>query len=326
MTGTDPDGTPATPSDPDPAATSPHVEESVDPAVPLDAEVRLDGEVKLLPSVDGELVALHDLGGDGPGPPLLLSHGNGLNVGMWAAALPLLRQRFRCFGLDLRGHGRSRARGPDYSVARADLAGDVATAVAAIGEPVRFAGHSLGAASAVLAAVEDIDRFVGLWLFEPVIAPKHLDLGEGPVQLIEISRRRRMDFDSVDDAIERFSSKPPYSGCHPAAVRGYVEIGTVPTETGVRLSCRGEDEARGFAQREPYDVALLAVIDRPTVVAAGGRADEPNAIPRLLADHVAGAIPGARLEIFDGMTHFGPMERPGAAARSIIDLFGTIEV
>ncbi|MEM9134018.1 MAG: alpha/beta hydrolase [Actinomycetota bacterium] len=307
MTGPDSDGVPTVPLAPD-----------------IPAAVALDGEVKLLPSVDGELVALHDLGGDGPGPPLLLSHGNGLNVGMWAAALPLLRERFRCFGLDLRGHGRSRPSGPGYSVARADLAGDVATAVAAIGEPVRFAGHSLGAASAVLAAVEDIDRFTGLWLFEPVIAPIDLDLGDGPIQLIEISRRRRMDFDSVEDAIERFSSKPPYAGCHPAAVRGYVEIGTVPTATGVRLSCSGEDEARGFEEREQYDLSRFAVIDRPTVVAAGGRADEPNTIPRLLADHVVGAIPGARLELFAGMTHFGPMEQPEVAARSVIELFGTI--
>ncbi len=287
--------------------------------------VSFDGEVTLLPSVDGELVALHDLGGDGPGAPLLLSHGNGLNVGMWAAALPMLRERFRCFGLDLRGHGRSRPSGPGYSVARSDMAGDVATAVAAIGEPVRFAGHSLGAASAVAAAVEDVDRFVGLWLFEPVIAPMDLDLGDGPARLIEISRRRRMDFESVDDAIERFSSKPPYAGCHPAAVRGYVEVGTVPTADGVRLSCSGEDEARGFAERERYDLARFVVIDRPTVVAAGARPDELNAAPRRLASYVADAIPGARLATFDGMSHFGPMEQPAVAARSIIELFGTIE-
>ena len=31
---------------------------------------------------DGEHAALHDLGGDGPA--LLLTHGNGLNAGMWA--------------------------------------------------------------------------------------------------------------------------------------------------------------------------------------------------------------------------------------------------
>ena len=282
-------------------------------------------EVEILLSSDGEPVALHDFGGDGPGPPLLLCHGNGLNAGMWAGALPWLSERFHCFGLDLRGHGRSRPTRKDYSVDRESFAADIATAVDAIGAPIRFAAHSLGAASATVAAMADSSPFVGLWLFEPVLVPDTIERGEEPSFLIEMSRRRRMDFDSVDDAFARFRSKPPFSLCDERAVRGYVEVGTHETGTGVRLSCRGEDEARVFGRAASFDFARLAAVDVPVLVVSGAAVNEANALPPQLAPLVAEAIPGARWAEFEGVTHFGPMEDPERMARSIIDFFTEID-
>jgi pimeloyl-ACP methyl ester carboxylesterase len=282
-------------------------------------------EVTILPSVDGEPVALHDFGGRADGPPLLLSHGNGLNAGMWAGALPTLGRRFRCYGLDLRGHGRARPVDEHYSVARRCFAGDIVTAVEAIGGPVCYAGHSLGAASAVVAARDHEAPgrlFTGLWLFEPVLVPDDFDReGDGPSFLIELSRRRRMDFDSVDDAVARFTSKPPYSLCDPVSVRGYVEIGTHPIESGVRLSCRGEDEARVYERSEGIDFSTLGVIELPALVLSGAAANEANALPPKLAPLVAEALGRGRWVEFDGLSHFGPMEDPEAMARSIIGFF-----
>ncbi|MEM8922852.1 MAG: alpha/beta hydrolase [Actinomycetota bacterium] len=283
-------------------------------------------DVTILTSTDGEPIALHDFGGDGPGPPLLLSHGNGLNAGMWAAALPALRERYRCFGLDLRGHGRCRPVDPDYSIDSARFADDIRCAIEAIGGPVRYAAHSLGAASAVTAAMTDTSPFVGLWLFEPVLLPTGFERnGDGPGPLIDISRRRRMNFDSVDDAFERFVSKPPFAGCDPTAVRGYVELGTRPIDEGVRLSCRGVDEARVFESVVPFDFAALGAIDRPTVLASGAAANTLNALPPVLAPLVAEAIPGAVWEEHQGLSHFGPMERPDLMVESITALFDRID-
>ncbi len=288
-------------------------------------------EVSVLTSADGEPVALHDFGGSAEGPPLLLSHGNGLNAGMWAPALPALAPHFRLYGLDLRGHGRSRPTREDYSVAREDLAGDVVAAVEAIGGPVAFAGHSLGAASAVMAARDHPSAqrlFRGLWLFEPVLVPDDLERrpGDGPSALVEMSRRRRMDFDSIDDAITRFRSKPPYSLCDPRSVEGYVEIGTFPTEGGVRLSCRGEDEARVFGSMATISFDQLATIEIPALVVSGAAINEANALPPKLAPRIADALGRGEWHEVEGLSHFGPMEAPEAMARSIVEFFERLPV
>ena len=105
---------------------------------------------------DGEPAALHDYGGDGP--QLLLTHGNGLNAGMWATALPVLQQRFHCWALDFRGHGASRPRQASFSVDRGHFVNEVRAAVHAMGgAPVLAAGHSLGGAT-LLRAEEQIGR------------------------------------------------------------------------------------------------------------------------------------------------------------------------
>lgn len=280
-------------------------------------------EVTILTSVDGEPVALHDFGGRADGPPLLLTHGNGLNAGMWAGALPDLATTFRCWGLDLRGHGRARPTAPGYSVERARFAADIVTAVEAIGQPVHLAAHSLGAASAVNAAVANppaSDLFLTLWLYEPVLVTETFDRrGEGPGMLVEMSRRRRMEFDSVADAVARFRSKPPFVTCDERAVEGYVEIGTVPVEGGVRLSCEGEDEARVFETIATVDAATLATVEVPALVVSGAAADAANALPPRLAPVVAEALGRARWFEYEGLSHFGPMENPAGMARSIID-------
>ncbi len=272
---------------------------------------------RLVEGSDGEHAVLHDFGGDGT--PLLLSHGNGMNVGMWRAVVPLLVEHYHCYGLDLRGHGACRPVDPGYSVARDRFAGDVLGAIEAIGGgPLYYVAHSLGAASAIHAGLQHPAVFRGLWLFEPVVVPMDFVRSGGPSFLIEASRRRRMEFASVDEAFENFMAKPPFSQCEPAAVRGYVEFGTRPVGNGVRLSCEGEDEARVFESGEPLDFAQLQTITCPVVIASGANTGGPHAIPAAVAPLIADALPNAVLEEHAGLTHFGPMENSATIAASIL--------
>src|ERR1700722_5699188 len=79
---------------------------------------------------DGLGIAVYDFGGHGP--DLLLVHATGFCAPpFWPLARPLAR-RFRCWGLDLRGHGRS-DRPSDGDFAWSGFATDVLTVVDQLG-------------------------------------------------------------------------------------------------------------------------------------------------------------------------------------------------
>ncbi|MFV0526138.1 MAG: alpha/beta fold hydrolase [Acidimicrobiales bacterium] len=274
---------------------------------------------EILASTDGEPVAVHHLGGDGP--PLVLGHGNGLNAGMWAAAVPHLRERFSCYGVDLRGHGVCRPVDPDYAITWEQFAADVITVIDHLGGPVAYAGHSLGGATGTEATLQRPDLISGLWLFEPILFTADRPAADGPSMLVEATVRRRMEFDSVDDAVNRLGSKPPFNRCDPVAVREYLTIGTFPVPGGVRLSCDRKDEARVFAGTSPVDFDRLAGVSVPVRVVRGGSADAANAGPADFAPLVAKVF-GVDLEEHAPLSHFGPMEDGALIARSIIDHFG----
>lgn len=283
---------------------------------------------RALLSADGEPVTVYDMGGNGPA--LLLGHGNGLNAGMWFGVVPLLQEHFRCFGVDLRGHGANRPINPDYSVDRFRLGQDVIAAVNAIGEPVVYAGHSLGGASGVFAALQDHNIFTSMWLYEPVVIPDWLDRSSPPSALLEAAKRRRSVFASEQEAYDRFRVKPPFDGCAPEAVAAYVRIGTRPVDgadpvppeldkgEAVALSCRPADEARVFGSGQPIDFARLEAITMPAVVVAGADTGDVHAIPAQMAKPIADALGNARYVVAEGLGHFGPMEAPSDVAQMVI--------
>jgi pimeloyl-ACP methyl ester carboxylesterase len=80
---------------------------------------------------------------EGDGPPIFLIHGIGASRHSWDGLVSHLKPEFRCISYDLRGHGRSPAPKPPYSLD--DLAEDLEALRAELGiEKAHFAGHSLG--------------------------------------------------------------------------------------------------------------------------------------------------------------------------------------
>jgi pimeloyl-ACP methyl ester carboxylesterase len=280
--------------------------------------------VRLLIDEDGETAALHELGGSGP--PLLLTHGNGLNAGMWATAVPRLRRSFSVWGLDFRGHGRSVQHHERLPVERHWFCDEVLAAVAAItGRPpgpdnqIVAAGHSLGAAALLRTEQDQPGTFRALWAFEPVLIPDTWETDRPPSLLIELSRKRRMVFASVDEAVARFRSKPPFDHCEAEAVHAYVAGGVVDLPDGtVRLTCWGDTEARIYESNERLDFRAFAAIRCPVAVAAGGEVAGGNDIPPLVAPLVAEALGDGRHEVLDGLTHFAPMEDGARVAEAIV--------
>lgn len=110
-------------------------------------------------------------GGDGDAMPVVCAHAMGCVHDHWAAALQRLRAQRRALAFDLRGHGRSGApRDGDWSIEGfgADL---LAVLDARNVERAVFVGNSLGAFTAIAAAVRAPERCAGLFLVDPGADP-----------------------------------------------------------------------------------------------------------------------------------------------------------
>ena len=271
----------------------------------------------ILDGDDGEHCVVHDFGGEGP--PVLLTHGNGLNAGMWATVVPLLRSHRRCFGLDFRGHGASRVLNPPLDVERSRLVTEVLNAVTAIGEgPIDAVGHSLGGATLLRTEVENPQTFQKLWLFEPVMVPEGQPRPDGDHPLVIAARRRRSEFASLDEFIERLMSKPPYAQCEEAAVRANAALGSQPAPAGLVLTCSGETEAEIFSSGTPTDFSTLAQVKSPVVVARGEAVAPGNELPPAMAEPIASHLGNGELLTMEGLTHFGPMEDGERVAQAVL--------
>lgn len=273
-------------------------------------------------TADGLAIALTDFGGTGP--DLLLVHATGFCAAVLEPLAQGLTADFHCWGLDLRGHGHS-DRPPDGNFAWSGFALDVLAALDHLGLSQPFAfGHSCGGTSVLLAEEARPGTFAGLYCFEPVVFP--IDDPDEDVQpdnpLAVGALKRRETFPSRADALANFSTKPPFSVLDPAALAAYVDGGfeLVPAENGgdgrlVRLCCRREDESAVYAQSFSHGAfANLGSIECPVTLACGELTD---ALGLSFLEQDAARLARPAIEVFGGMGHFGPMERPGEVAGSV---------
>ncbi len=288
----------------------------------------MSGAARQVLSSDGARVAVHDLGGGGP--PVLLCHATGFHGLVWRPLARYLTDRFRCWALDFRGHGDS-VLPPGFDPTTDPLSweafgDDVLAVVDDLGLEHAFGlGHSKGGAALFLAELARPGTFRALYAYEPIVmpvAPPPVALDEHP--LAAGALRRREVWESRRAAYDNYASKPPLDSLAPDALEAYVEHGFAELTDGtVRLKCRGAVEAAvyrmGGAHRT-FD--RLGELDCPVTIAAGARDERPGPGPGPdLARLQAGAIPGARVEIFDHLGHFGPLEDPAAVARSAARFF-----
>ena len=104
----------------------------------------------------------------GKGDPVVFVHSLAGNAAQWSEQLAAVRAARRGIALDLRGHGRSDAPGPDGYALEAQ-AGDIEAVADALGLD-RFAlvGHSFGAGVALAFAGAHPERVTHLLLADPI--------------------------------------------------------------------------------------------------------------------------------------------------------------
>ncbi|MFP5576780.1 MAG: alpha/beta fold hydrolase [Acidimicrobiia bacterium] len=269
-------------------------------------------------STDGVRLAVHELGTPDPDArPLLLCHATGFHGRVWRALADELPGR-RCLALDFRGYGDSTE--PEGELTWDGFGRDILAVVDALDlAPVQAVGHSKGGAAILLAEQErpgTIDRAV---CFEPILFPP-MEGTPGPNHLAEITKKRREVFDSFDDAIANFASKPPLGTLRPDVLDDYVRHGFVQQADGsVRLKARREHEAKTYETGSAHGgFARLGDVACPVLVAHGGDADGPALIAPLVAD----ALPHGELRAFPELGHFGPLEDPARFATLVAEFLG----
>ncbi|MDH4148262.1 MAG: alpha/beta hydrolase [Acidimicrobiia bacterium] len=274
-------------------------------------------------SADGVEVAVHDTGGEGQ--PLVAVHGTGLVGRMWEPVLSLLPvQRVRVLYVDLRGHGASRTPA-EVPFRDRSMVADLCAVADAFGlDGALAAGHSMGAATALLTSVARPSTFSRVFAYEPIIFRREPDFGGALDDFQQGVRRRRATFGSRREAFDRYSARPPLDVLDPATLAAYVEHGFVDDGSGgVRLACDPIHEAEVFRDFLDDGFERLGELAADVLVAAGtvGRPGQEGEPPWR---EIAERIPRSRFELVDGADHFGPFAtgRLRSTAELLAGFFG----
>ena len=276
-------------------------------------------------STDGVTLALHHLTDCEPGslPIILLSHATGFHGRCWLPVARHLEGRFDVWAHDHRGYGDSKI-DDDWKV-RWDAFGDDSLAVAeyltSTVRPARVfaAGHSMGGATLIMAAIRRPELFAGIIAFEPIVFPQSGFRPDNmpPNPLVAATRKRRATFASLDEAKANFASKPPMSAFHPDALNAYVEYGFEPCAEGVTLKCKPEHEARTYETGGGHETwNSLSSMQVPLWVV--GSPEQPYQ-PSTIAPRIADEVRHGHFEMWAEVSHFGPMEDPKRFASYIAD-------
>jgi len=297
-------------------------------AVPIDAK----RESLTLPG-GGPEISLLDWGGDGP--PALLHHANGFCAALWAPVAEKLRQRFRVFGMDARGHGHSSKLAAEPANYAWHHFGNDARAVAEhlVRRHGRLAlglGHSFGGTSLTLAALDRPDLFERLVLLDPIVPPSDPEIRErmGRGNLLAVgARRRREVWESAEEVRAAWARKETFAGWDTRALDLYVEEGFRDRPDGrVELRCPRDVEATIFESSSSVDVMdEVPRLETPALIVWASAGNFPREHFEQLASRMQ------RGEVCVAPTgHFVPMEdadfvvsvvlelsaRPGAAGGS----------
>lgn len=267
-------------------------------------------------------VRLHLVEWAGEGAPIFLVHATGFHARIWDEVARRLPGR-RVLSIDTRGHGTSDKPKPPYIW---DYIGADITDVLRVLDlrDVVMVGHSMGGHSAVYAAVREPSRFAGLMLIDPTIG-RNTDVprAEGaPTSGVE---RRRNDWGSPDEMIERFQSRFPFELWQPQVLDDYARYGLLPAASGEGfvLACPPAVEAAVYGGRGAGEDIWLAVpkITAPVRVL---RAREP--MPGVqtrgfetspTSPELASTFPHGSDRVLSHLTHFIPMQDPGLVAEEI---------
>lgn len=225
----------------------------------------------------------------------------------------------------------------DWRVLRDDYLAALPTHLASAGGDGTLVGmgHSLGAMTTLMAAIERPDRFRALVLIEPTLFPPWMGFimrALAPFQffryihpLIRRTLRRRTSFPDEESMFSNYRRKQIFAGIPDHVLRDYARGLAKPEPDGtvsLKYSPAWElkiYETGGSADR--YVWRNLAGIPCPVLILRGEDSDTLGA--RTLV-RIAGGLPNGQGVTVKGVGHLLPLEAPDKVAGVVLDFLGSV--
>jgi pimeloyl-ACP methyl ester carboxylesterase len=268
-------------------------------------------------------IRLHYLtAGPEDGRPVLLTHGNSHCGGVWRPLIESLAAAgYRCFGLDLRGHGHSDKpeEGYDWASLRDDVAGSIRGLE--LQRPLIVA-HSRGGGASLLAAASNPGLVRGVLAFEPTTPMSRaapLGSSEPPpaVRLARRTERRRTSFPSREFLFDYYRERDVFRSWREDYLRALIEYGTEPVEGGIERLCPAWVEGKLYeAMLDDAPWKGVSASAPPVKLVFGEKSGRlgPGRDPLRPVREI---FPHVEYTVMPGVTHFGPMEHPDEFERLV---------
>lgn len=266
----------------------------------------------------------HEVGyrAGGEGQVILLLHGIAGSSRTWRGVMPALAERYRVLAPDLLGHGESAKPVGDYSLGA--YASGLRDLLDVLDVPsATIVGHSFGGGVAMQLAYqhpERCDRLVlvasgGLgrevsWMLRLLALP-----GSELVMPILFPPLLRDRGDDVGRFLHDRGIRSPRVD---EMWRSYGSLADSPNRRAFLRTLRAVIEPGGQVVSAMDRIGLAAAV--PTLIVWG---EHDDIIPVAHAHAAHEAIPGSRLVVLEGATHFPHAEHPGRFVAALTDLMET---
>ncbi len=270
------------------------------------------------------------------GPLLVFAHANGYPPGAYLSFLKPLLKNYQVFSLYLRSFwpDSNPQEMQDWRTFRDDYLPEVEMLIEKYGKQnaltgqVIGVGHSLGAMTTLMAAIENPDLFQMLVLIEPVLFPRLRGLLMRLLALFGILKKihplirgtlkRKTRFESQEAMYQRYRVKPVFSGLSDQVLRDYVDGLTVEgPEGGVKLNYPPDWEARIYETggiADWYVWRNLAKVKCPVLVIRG---EDSYVLFDRVINSMVGKMPKGEGYTMEGTGHLVPLEEPGETAEVV---------
>jgi pimeloyl-ACP methyl ester carboxylesterase len=280
--------------------------------------------------IDNTFVApdgdFHYVNWGGEGPLAHISHATGFCAGMYGPLAQRLGLRIRVTGMDDRGHGTTTAPADPANLKNWGVfEKDLERFFEYLNEPVIAMGHSRGAVTSMMVAINRPDLVRAIILIDPTILAPSLNFLLFMTQKARLTRlipivsgaaHRKRTWPDRQTILDVYRAKPSFASWKDGYLEGYVEQCTRKREDGtIELCCEPAWEARSFSVC-PTDVwGVLPGLKVPTLVLYGSKSD---VFLRSAARKFRRTVPHAVVQRFENTSHFVPMERPDDTAEAIL--------